>query len=123
MTMRWTLAIGVMALAGCGTATNNGGVSGDPDSGAVVSGGNSCNEACAAQARASCTGFQMGECVSTCQAAATMYPQCSVQLSAATRCYGTATYTCSSSTSRPTTTSCQAESIAAVQCLTADAGS
>jgi hypothetical protein len=122
MTMRWALAIGMMALAGCGTATNNAGVSVDTDSG-TAAGGNSCNEACAAQARANCTGFQMGECVSTCQAGPTMYPQCSVQLGAATRCFGTATYTCSSSTNRPTTTSCQAESIAAVQCLTADAGS
>ncbi|TAK31984.1 MAG: hypothetical protein EPO40_03615 [Myxococcaceae bacterium] len=46
----------------------------------------------------------------------------SVQLSAATRCFGTATYTCSSTTNRPTTTSCQAEGFAAVQCLSADAG-
>ncbi|MDB4929544.1 MAG: hypothetical protein JWM10_2028 [Myxococcaceae bacterium] len=121
MTMRWALAIGMMALAGCGTATNNAGTSGDPDSG-VATGSNACNEACAAQARANCSAFQMGDCVSTCQAAATSIPQCSAQFSAATNCYGTATYTCSSTSNRPTTTSCQAESVAAVQCATADAG-
>lgn len=121
MTMRWALAIGMAALAGCGTATNNGGVSADADSGAV-SGGNTCNEACAAQARANCPAFQMGSCVSGCQAGLTMFPQCTAQIGAVTRCLTSATYTCSMASNNPTTSSCQAETVAYVQCVSADAG-
>jgi hypothetical protein len=121
MTMRWALAMGMTAIVGCGTATNNAGTT-DQDSGAVATGGNTCNTACSAQARANCSAFSMGNCVSACEAGPTTFPQCTVQITAATRCLSTATYTCSSTSNRPTTTSCQAESAAFVQCASADAG-
>ncbi len=122
MTMRWSLALGMMALVGCGNAVNNTGMSGELDSGVTGGGGNTCNEACAAQARANCSAFQMGTCVSGCQSSLTMFPQCATVINAVSRCLTSATFTCSSASNRPATTSCQTETAAFVQCVSGDAG-
>lgn len=118
MTMRWAVAFGMAALAGCGTAVNN---TGNFDSGGAA-GGNTCNEACAAQARANCSAFQMGTCVSGCQSSQSMFPQCASQIGAVSRCLTSATFTCSPASNRPATMSCQSETAAFVQCVSADAG-
>lgn len=118
MTTRWTWAVGVAALTGCGTPINT---TGGFDSGSTA-GGNQCNEACAAQARANCSAFQMGTCVSGCQSSLTMFPQCSAPIGAVSRCLASATFTCSSTTNRPATASCQAETAAFVRCVSPDAG-
>ncbi len=122
MTMRWSVAFGMMALMGCGTAVNNTGMSGELDSGVTGGGGNTCNEACAAQGRANCSAFQMGNCVSGCQSSLTMFPQCASAINAVSRCLASATYTCSSPANTPTTMGCRTETAAFVQCVTADAG-
>lgn len=123
MTTRWTMVLGVTALVGCGTPVNNSGMSSDLDSGAATGGGgNACNEACAAQARANCSVFQMGNCVSGCQSGRAMFPQCASSVDALSRCIASATFTCSSSTNTPMTTGCRAETTAYVQCVAGDAG-
>jgi len=110
----------MVALAGCGTPVNTGGLSSDVDSG-VTGGGGTCNEACAAQARAGCSMFQMGDCVSGCQTGMTMFPQCASAVGAVTRCLAAATFTCTGSNT-PTTMECRAETTAYLRCVTADAG-
>lgn len=120
MINRWALMMAVVAVAGCGTPTNNAGVSADPDSG-VSGGGNLCNEVCTAQARVGCSDFTMGMCVSDCQAQYTRFPACTTQINAALRCAATATWMCSAS-NRPTSTSCNALLGTYLQCVSADAG-
>lgn len=127
MMIRWALAMGVAAVVGCGDPTNTTGTLVMTDGGATDSGGNggnACNDSCAAQARASCSAFQMGMCVSTCQAQYAAYPSCAAQLDAAMRCSAGATYTCSATSNRPLLmSSCIAELVAALQCAAPDAGS
>lgn len=125
MKMRWVFVVTTLALAGCGTPVNNSGTSTAVDSGGTGGGANLCNDSCAAQARAGCSGFQMGPCVSSCQAQYNAAPSCASLLDAAARCAAGATFTCSMS-NRPTTMSCLAEGLMALQCVsnaTADAGS
>ena len=125
MLTRWTLVLGMATVVGCGTPINSTGTlntTGATDSGAAVSGGNACNDTCAAQARVGCSGFQMGSCVSTCQSQFALYPGCAAQLDVAVRCSAAATYTCSPTTNRPTTSSCIAELVTALRCVTPDAG-
>lgn len=103
------------ALTACGSPTNTGGggVSLIPPDDAGS--GDLCSTACGAQARANCSAFNMGSCVSSCNAALTTAPQCMSAFSAAARCATTATYTCNSS-NRPTTMMCVAEGVAVLQC-------
>lgn len=125
MAMRWALAMALGCVVGCGDAVSTSGNSGTTaDSGAAGTGGtsgNACNDVCAAQARAGCSAFQMGTCVSNCQAQLSAAPQCASVINAAIQCAAGATYTCNSS-NRPTTMSCIAEGIMALQCATPDGG-
>lgn len=126
MMIRWSLLVALAAVVGCGTPVNNSGTGGTvSDSGTGGGGGNTCNDSCAAQARANCSAFQMGPCVSSCQAQYNAAPSCAALLDAAVRCAASATYTCSAMSNRPTTTSCVAEGLMALQCVqnaSADAG-
>lgn len=115
------MTLAAALAAGCGTPVSNGPVTGD---GAVGGGGNGCNALCATQARAGCASFQMGTCVSECQAQYTRTPGCRAQFDLAVSCGAGATYTCSASTGRPSTSSCFAEGLTALQCASpVDAGS
>lgn len=119
--IQWAVGMVLVAGLGCGDAVNTSGTSGGIDSGTGGGGGDVCNDACAAQARANCSAFQMGTCVSSCQAQLSGFPQCRAQIEAAGRCAAGATYTCNSS-NRPTTMSCLSEGIMAFQCTQGDAG-
>lgn len=126
MMIRWSLVAAVVAVVGCGTPVNNSGTGGTVSDSGTGGGGNLCNDLCAAQARPNCSAFQMGTCVSNCQAQYTAAPSCAALLDAAARCAAGATYTCNMS-NRPTTMSCLAEGLMSLQCVSnamggADAG-
>ncbi len=122
MTMiRWAVGMVLVAGVGCGDAVSSSGTSGGVDSGTSGGGSNLCNDACAAQARANCSAFQMGTCVSGCQGQLSAFPQCSAQIEVAARCAAGATYTCNSG-NRPTTMMCLSEGVMAFRCTQGDAG-
>ena len=115
-----------LVMVGCGTPTNSGlgGGALPIDDGGASTGGSTCNTVCGAQARAGCTSFSMGSCVSSCQAQLSAAPGCASTLASAARCADTATFTCDAD-GTPDTTMCTAEAIAYLGCVTAarDAGS
>ncbi|MEZ4389462.1 MAG: hypothetical protein R3A48_00090 [Polyangiales bacterium] len=113
-----------LAAAGCGTPTNSGlGGGALPIDDGGATGGSSCSTFCGAQARAGCTNFSMGSCVSTCQAQLGGLSSCAPAFEAAARCASTATFTCDAD-GTPDTDMCAAEALAFLTCVRAlrDAG-
>ena len=125
MAMRGALAMALGCVMGCGDAVSTSGNSGTTaDSGAAGTGGtsgNACNDVCAAQARAGCSAFQMGTCVSECQSLLAQSPQCAGVFATLAQCAMGATFTCDSDNT-PTTTTCRDQTLGAIGCVQRDAG-
>lgn len=123
---RTPLALSMLLLVGCGTPVNSG-LGGGPlplgDAGNTRSGANPCETICTAQARAGCTNFSMGTCVSSCARDLARVPGCVAAFEAAVACIRGATFTCDRD-GDPTLMTCVAESAPFLACLRAqrDAG-
>jgi len=120
MTTRWGLGLVLVAAMGCGDAVSSSG-NASVDGGPTGGGAEGCNNTCAAQARANCSAFQMGSCVSECQRLVGSAPTCRTQIDALFRCGESAPFTCDSD-NEPTTMSCSGEALAVFQCSAPDAG-
>lgn len=126
MMLRVPLTLSAILLLGCGTPVNSG-LGGSPlpvgDAGNNSSGANTCETICAAQARAGCSNFSMGTCVSECARDLARAPGCEAAFAAAVTCIRGATFTCDRD-GDPTLTTCLAESVQALACVRAmtDAG-
>lgn len=110
------LVSALVALLGCGTPVNSGlGGADAAADGGDTRGATGCSASCAAQARAGCSGFSMGACVSRCEMGFAALTACGAQLDAVSRCTLTATYTCTPD-GMTTSTSCVDESVALTAC-------
>jgi hypothetical protein len=125
MKLRAPLALSAILLLGCGTPVNSG-LGGAPlpvgDAGSGSS-ANSCETVCTAQARAGCSNFSMGTCVSECARDLAQVPGCVAAFDAAVACIRGATFTCDRD-GDPTLMTCLAESAPFLACIRAqrDAG-
>ncbi|MFO0625139.1 MAG: hypothetical protein U0325_05930 [Polyangiales bacterium] len=119
------LGLSMLLALGCGTPVNSGlggGALPIGDAG-TAGGGNPCEVVCANQARAGCSNFSMGTCVSRCNRDLARIPGCEALVDVALTCIRGATFTCDRD-GDPTLTTCIAESVQVLACVRArtDAG-